>query len=1189
MMKPLSLQVSNIALTLFKSRMSRFLSFVAILFGLTVIGLGQETTGTLLGTIKDPSGAVVSNAKVSVSTPTLAGGKTTVTDVKGYYHLSNLPPGLYVVTVNAKGFQELRREGVLIEVGHSPTLDLALSIGSESTVLNVSSESPQIDVTSTTTNTNITEDVVQNIPHGNSFQSAIQFAPSARNEPLEGMSQFSIGNGNGATSPGSGSNGNAVGYSIAGGADSENSYLVEGQETANLIGGYSHTNVPFDFIQEMVMDTSGIQAEHGGALGGVVNVIMDKGTNNIHGAAWVSFSDGGMNGSPRANPRYDPNGAFGAYTDVAWQQYQPKRYHTSDVFPGFRIGLPLVKNKVYLFGAFSPEWSDEEHTVTYNPTAFPSTFPGQTGSLKYGQNTQTYYVNLRVDAAVGNKIHLFGSVLDQGQHQSGENLPNGDDVHGLFNTSSGVNPTGYEHSLGYAAPNSTYNVGLDFTASTNVVLTTRFGYFFANYHDLGYPTTGNIYNWYGGGFTTVCPGSSPSSCVQVPVKDVNGNPIPADLQESNGYFNLPNSQTYTLYNADKRTQFDQDVAFYKSGWAGTHNIKIGYQLNKSNNNTYQRWNAPEVEVFPGGSQFYVAGGSTGKANCAAIVAADGPQYNNATYAAEGYPNCTGTYGYVIISDYGTKGEATSYDHAFFGQDSWTIGKGLTINYGLRIEKENVPSENNAAGLPANPITFGWNDKIAPRVGFAWDPKQDGKSKFFGSYGSFTDSMKLNIAIGSFGGQYWQNVAYALNTDPLTNVAPVFDSNYRYGYPGTTAATANNFGGAAPSNSDLTFIESLNNRGTEGVTPGLKPYRQHETTLGYDYQIQPTLAFEVRWDRRRLDSIIEDAAIYDQYGNETFTILNPGFGSNAINASCATAGVFVDTSTTPSTNVSYSACPKDPKAARSYDGLEFRLNKRISNHWSGLFSYTYSSFRGNYNGLTSSDEADGGGGRNAPNNSRAFDETYFSFNAHGGSDGGKLPLDRPNAFKGYAYYTLDEGHQSNTTIGLFQDAYSGTPQSSFVDVGYSEAAGGNMGQFPVYPEGRGKWVDVSQNATTGAITVGNAYTKRTPWFTQSDLNIKQTYKIKGTQEASFDITFTNLLNQHEVVAYYGSVDTAYTAQFIEPGGYSLGNQGLSYSLYEHPYDWKALLTTDGITVNSQYGKPWQFQSARNIRLQFHYTF
>ena len=84
------------------------------------------------------------------------------------------------------------------------------------------------------------------------------------------------------------------GFSVAGGSDSENSYLVEGQETANLIGGFSHTNVPFDFIQEVEIKNSGIQSEHGGALGGVVNVIMKKGTNQYHGSVFTQFENDAM-------------------------------------------------------------------------------------------------------------------------------------------------------------------------------------------------------------------------------------------------------------------------------------------------------------------------------------------------------------------------------------------------------------------------------------------------------------------------------------------------------------------------------------------------------------------------------------------------------------------------------------------------------------------------------------------------------------------------------------------------------------------------------------------------------------------------------------------------------------------------------------------------------------------------------
>ena len=110
----------------------------------------------------------------------------------------------------------------------------------------------------------------------------IQFAPMARNEPLAGGTAGLTGN-TGGSLPGSSGNGQDFGYSIGGGADSENSYLVEGQDTENISGGFSGANVPFQFIQEVQVKTSGIEAEHGGALGGVVNVVMQKGSNAYHG------------------------------------------------------------------------------------------------------------------------------------------------------------------------------------------------------------------------------------------------------------------------------------------------------------------------------------------------------------------------------------------------------------------------------------------------------------------------------------------------------------------------------------------------------------------------------------------------------------------------------------------------------------------------------------------------------------------------------------------------------------------------------------------------------------------------------------------------------------------------------------------------------------------------------------------
>ncbi len=89
--------------------------------------------------------------------------------------------------------------------------------------------------------------------------------------------------------------------------------------------------------------------------------------------------------------------------------------------------------------------------------------------------------------------------------------------------------------------------------------------------------------------------------------------------------------------------------------------------------------------------------------------------------------------------------------------------------GLRIEKELFPGQILLPGVPANPISFNWNDKVAPRLGFAWDVFKNGRMKVFGSYGVFYDQMKMNLAISSFGGAYWNNCAYALDNPSLSAV------------------------------------------------------------------------------------------------------------------------------------------------------------------------------------------------------------------------------------------------------------------------------------------------------------------------------------------------------------------------------------------------------------------------------------
>ncbi len=377
---------------------TRLLLCIALLFVSNLKLAAQETTAGLQGTVRDPSGAVVPGAAVEVSANSLVGTKTADTDASGYYRFANLPPDKYTIAVTAKGFSTAKRE-ITLEVGHLPTLDFTLDVGTSATIVEVNSAAPLIDVTTNVTSTNVTEDIIENIPHGRSFQSVIQFAPSARNEPLMGNTSLGgyPGNGTGGSAPGSTANGGDHGFSVAGGADSENSYLVEGQETANLIGGYSRTSVPFDFIQEVEIKNSGIQAEHGGALGGVVNVVMRKGTNNYHGSIFSYFENDAMDAHPSTFSRYDPNSAQVAagpnggtfLTDPNFQEYVPKKDKTADIFPGFTFGGPIWKDRLFGFAAFNPEFNQLERGVDYSNSNTAALQP--LGLVKFSQNVQTYY------------------------------------------------------------------------------------------------------------------------------------------------------------------------------------------------------------------------------------------------------------------------------------------------------------------------------------------------------------------------------------------------------------------------------------------------------------------------------------------------------------------------------------------------------------------------------------------------------------------------------------------------------------------------------------------------------------------------------------------------------------------------------------------------------------------------------
>ena len=284
----------------------------------------------------------------------------------------------------------------------------------------------------------------------------------------------------------------------------------------------------------------------------------------------------------------------------------------------------------------------------------------------------------------------------------------------------------------------------------------------------------------------------------------------------------------------------------------------------------------------------------------------------------------GKYGHYNITRLFTQGDISADSLGFFVQDSWTVHNRLTLNLGLRSEREDIPSyrEDNPG------IDFGFGDKIAPRIGFAWDVTGDSTNKVYGSWGLFYDQMKLTLGRVMFGADRWMNWHFTLDT---------------YDWPSITCTDPPNLGSPGCPG---TFIESFdfrpvandaNDPNFQLVDPDLHPIRTQEFTVGFDRELTKSMSVGARYVHKWADYAIEAVCQIVPSG-EACGVNNPGFGTGEFPFG--------------------TSLPAQPEAVRDYDGLEFRLRKRLSNRWSLDTSYLLSRLYGNWSGIASSDEAVG---------------------------------------------------------------------------------------------------------------------------------------------------------------------------------------------------------------------------------------
>jgi hypothetical protein len=1101
------------------------LSLLLVALALIPSALAQESTGGLQGTVKDPSGAAVPHARVILTGTSLIGTKSLETDKSGYYRFENLSPGRYTLSVAASGFAETKLDNLTITVNTTPVINPTLTLGAANSVIEVNAATPTIDVTSSATQTNVTAEQLQFEPHGRTFEGVMAFSPGTSFEPLNG------------------------GYSVSGASFNENAYQIEGMDVGNIQNGVQAATLPTDFVENIQLLTNGYQANEAAALGGVVNVAIKRGTNNWHGTLQINYSGDTLEAGPATSLRYDPSAtAPKTRVDEAFQFYTPKKDHYRNVQPGFTVSGPIMRDRLWATVGFEPQFTTLRRVVNFTNVV--------KGPVTFSQDQQTYYSTARLDGKVTNKIRVYADWVYQYQRNSGTSLPNRDSILGQVNTTAANNPYNYQYGIGNVKPNLLFNSGVDWTINDHTISTTRYDYFYNNSSDRGLPVgLRYVFSNAGLGATTL---DGTTIAASSPAGQVSG-------------FSTLGANSATLFNANITKSIREDVSFFKKGFFGTHNLKAGYQWRNISQKINTSYNTGLVNLNWAAAYNPIPGY---QANCAAINVANLAKYNqtsnNGTKSTSGTA-CQGDYGYAVVSELGTIGAASENLHDFYVTDSWTLGRGLTLNLGVRDEREVVPSYDAFT----SGISFGFGAKVAPRLGAAWDVFQNGKLKLAANYNVQYDVMKLNLAIGSFGGDYWHNCTYALDDANYTAIQPIRGADGHY-CSGT--GDANFVGGKAPSN--LRFIENQNyripsNDPSSGIAvdPKLMPYRQHESTATAAYQLSRDWSLTGTYIRRRLDHAIEDAGLLGA-GGETFQIINPGFNN-----------YYQPVSNCPT-------CKVQPAAARNYDGFELQVARLNSRHWNFRGSYTYSHLRGNYTGLAESDQSDGVA-RNNPNNNRSFDEPFFQFKPDGTSFNGLLATDRPNRFKADGFYRISYLKRHETALGLFTQAYQGTPLSSYMDVGVGSG-------YPVYVEGHGNWVDVTADSN-GVLTIGQPYVRRTPWFLQTDGNINHSFKFSDAHEnwrLGFEAFVGNVFNQKRATQFYQKINsTNVGGDYLTPPGYLDASGNLNYATLENKYDYRSLVnsatgtknTLGGTLLSSEYGKPMAWNGGRTMRLTARFTF